>query len=100
MALFEDMFKGAGVSGLAIGIGAAILAPTLLPAIGRIARPAAKAVLKTGISLYRETAGELGQATRDLYQEAQAELATEGAPSEGESGEAPAQGRSSRSQRH
>jgi hypothetical protein len=78
MALFEDMFKGAGASGLVIGIGAALLAPVVLPALGRAIKPAAKAALKTGIKLYRDTTSEVGRMTNELYQEAQAELAEGG----------------------
>lgn len=72
MALFEDMFEGVGGTGLGI-IGAVILAPILLPVIGGVVRPAAKAVLKTGIGLYREAA----TAANDVYQEAASELATQ-----------------------
>ncbi len=77
MALFEDMFKGAGASGLAIGIGAALVAPVLLPALGRVVRPAAKVALKTGMALYRETSAGVGRAASELYHEVQAELTDE-----------------------
>jgi hypothetical protein len=44
MALLEDAFKGNPLTGLAIGIGALLLAPM----IGQVLRPAAKAVIKGG----------------------------------------------------
>jgi hypothetical protein len=75
MAMFEDMFKGSGVPGLAIGIGAAVLAPVVLPAIGRAMRPVAKAIIKTGISAYRETSSQLSSATSSIVEEARGELA-------------------------
>lgn len=74
MALLEDMFKGTTAAGLAVGIGAVVMAPTLLPTIGRVLRPAAKAVIKGGMLLYRETLAELGEAANDLVAEARAEL--------------------------
>src|SRR6478672_9236852 len=72
MALHDDMLKGLGGSGvgLATGIGALLLAPMILPAIGRVARPMARSVLQTGIVLYRE----IGHAAADLVEEARAEL--------------------------
>ncbi len=75
MALLEDMMKGSTATGVAVGLGALLLAPTLLPAIGRVLRPAAKAVIKGGIVVYRETVAEFGEVASDLFAEAQAELA-------------------------
>jgi len=74
MALFENMFKGGAGSGLVIGLGMALLAPVVLPAVARVARPIAKTVIKTGITLYRETLSEVGQIAGEIYSEAQAEL--------------------------
>jgi hypothetical protein len=74
MALFEDVFKGASLPGLAIGAGVVLLAPTLLPAIGRVARPAAKAIIRTGISLYREACTQVTQTVGPLVEEARQEM--------------------------
>ena len=49
MALIEDMFKGNLATGLAVGIGAVLLGPTVMHTVGRILRPAAKAVIKGGL---------------------------------------------------
>jgi hypothetical protein len=74
MALVEDLFKGSAVTGVAVGVGALLLAPTVLPAIGRVIRPAAKAVIKGGMVFYRETLAEVGEVAGDLFAEARAEL--------------------------
>ena len=43
MALFEDAFKG---SNLWVGIGLAVAAPIILPAVGAVARPLVKTAIK------------------------------------------------------
>lgn len=76
MAL-DDVFKNNVTTAVAVGVGAALLAPTLLPALGRVARPAAKAAIKGGILAYersRESIAELGEMAEDTYAEARAEL--------------------------
>ena len=77
MAILEDVFKGGTVAGLAVGVGALLLAPTVLPAVGRVVRPAVKAAIKGGMVFYRETLSELGEMASDLVAEARAELAQE-----------------------
>jgi hypothetical protein len=74
MALFEDMFKGNVMTGLAVGIGAVILGPTLLPMIGNVVRPAMKAVIKGGMYVYRETLADVGEVASDLFAEARADM--------------------------
>lgn len=77
MALLEDIAKGATTpTGLAIGIGTALLTPLLVPAASRALRPAAKAVLRTGITLYRSTVEPISDAVSGLVTEAQLELAS------------------------
>ena len=80
MALIDDFLtKKNGVS-LVIGVGAAILAPVVIPAVIRIARPAIKAAVKSGIIAYergREAAAELSEAAEDLVAEAKAEVIEE-----------------------
>lgn len=78
MAILEDMFKGNVTTGLAIGIGALIVAPALLPAVGRVIRPAAKAAIKGGMIAYRQTVGEIGEVAGDIIAEVRAELEEEG----------------------
>jgi len=74
----EDMFKGGNlVAGLAIGLGTAILAPVIAPAVSGLLRPAAKAVIKGGIVAYdwgRQAAAQVGEAASDMAAEARAEV--------------------------
>ncbi|MGD0885558.1 MAG: DUF5132 domain-containing protein [Thermodesulfovibrionales bacterium] len=93
MGLFD--LKGNVLTGLAIGIGAAVLAPAVLPVIASVAKPAAKAAIKGGILLFekgREAIAEAGEVVEDLVAEVKSELseAQESAPataaSEGEPG--------------
>jgi hypothetical protein len=74
MALIEDIFKANLATGLVVGVGAAIFAPTAFQTAGRILRPAIKAVIKGGIVFYRETLSEIGEMASDIVAEARAEL--------------------------
>jgi len=74
MALMEEMFKGNLATGLVVGLGAVLLGPAIFQAMGRVLRPAAKAVVKTGLVFYRETLSEIGEMAGDLVAEAKAEL--------------------------
>ena len=77
MALLEDVFKGNFVTGLAVGIGAAVLGPVLVPALGGALRPVAKGVIKAGLMAYdkgREAAASLSEMTEDLAAEVRSEM--------------------------
>jgi Protein of unknown function (DUF5132) len=79
MALFDDVLKGNVVTGLAIGIGAAVLAPVVIPVAAQILKPLAKAAIKGGIVLYekgKETFAEMGEVAEDIIAEAKAEMAS------------------------
>jgi hypothetical protein len=88
MALLEDMFKGSSiVTGLAIGIGAAVLAPAVVPVL----RPLAKSLLKAGLIAYdqgRVALAELNERTGDILAEARSELAETARSAEQEAGRA------------
>jgi hypothetical protein len=73
MALFEDIFKG-NVGTVVLAGAAVLLAPTVLPAVGRVLRPLVKEALKTGITLYEQTRDTVSEATGDLVAEARYEL--------------------------
>jgi Protein of unknown function (DUF5132) len=74
MALIEDMFKGGNIlTGLAIGVGAAVVVPIVTPML----RPIAKSALKAGIAAYdqgRAALSELSETTGDLVAEARQEM--------------------------
>ncbi len=75
MALFNNGWKlGTGV---AVGLGAIVLAPTILPILGAVAKPFVKAGIKSGMILYgrsREMIAEAAEVIEDLAAEAKAEL--------------------------
>jgi hypothetical protein len=80
MGLWDDLVKGNVVTGLAIGIGVAVLAPVVIPIVASAAKPLTKAAIKGGLALYesgRETLADVGEVLEDLVAEAQAELAEE-----------------------
>jgi len=78
MGLFDNGLKGNIFSGLAIGIGAAVLAPTILPILVGAAKPLLKAAIKGGIVLYdrgKESFAEVGEVVEDLVAEVKADIA-------------------------
>lgn len=77
MGLFEDMSKSWLSSGI-LAVGAVIMAPTLIPAVGSALRPLAKALVKSGITVYdsaKELIAEAGEEMNDMVAEARAEMA-------------------------
>ena len=79
MALLEDLFKINPITGLVVSIGVVLLGPIVLPVVGQILRPAAKAAIKGGMVL-RDEVLEIGEAASDLFTEGHAELMPETAP--------------------
>lgn len=90
MALIEDLFKGGNVvTGLALGVGAIVLGPVVVPVIGAVVRPAAKAVIKAGLYAYdrgAEVIGEIGVQTGGVIAEARGEMEQHGGAGEERSG--------------
>lgn len=79
------IFSSDTAKGIAIGLGAALLAPLALAAAG-VGRPAARAAVKAGLLMLekgRETAAELAEIAEDLLAEAQAEIEAERAAAAG-----------------
>ncbi len=75
MAFFEDALGG-WTGGLVLGVGTALLGPSILPAAGAIVRPLAKAVIKGGYLVadgVRTLAAEVSEQTEDLIAEARAD---------------------------
>lgn len=66
--------------GWVVGIGAIVLAPIVAPIVVKAGKPLAKAAIKRGLRLYKQSKGaiaEAGEVFEDLVAEAQAELADE-----------------------
>ena len=82
MAFLEDtvgaVFEGGAATGVAIGAGALLLLPGLLPTIGRMVRPLAVAAIKTGMSVYNEASATVREMSEDIMAEARAELEADG----------------------
>jgi hypothetical protein len=73
-------YRNGLVTGLALSLGAMLLAPVLRPAVTRWGRPATKAVLKGGlvaVAAGRERVAEASETLSDMLAEAQFELAAE-----------------------
>ena len=67
-------------AGLAVGVGALVILPAVLPAVGKILRPIVVASIKGGIVLAEKATqlfAEAKETMEDIPAEAQAELAGE-----------------------
>jgi hypothetical protein len=79
MGLFDDLPKGP-ISTILLGVGVAMVAPTILPSLAAGLRPLAKSLVKGGVTLYdaaKEGVAEAGEQLNDLIAESRAELAQE-----------------------
>lgn len=80
MIKVDDFFKNGTPLGIAIGIGATVLATAVipvLPTLARAARPTARAAIKSGLLLAergREFIAEASEEFEDILAEARAEL--------------------------
>ncbi|GAB4261272.1 MAG: hypothetical protein Kow0065_11780 [Methylomicrobium sp.] len=83
MIKIDDFIKTGTPLGIAIGVGATVLAAAtlpVLPALARAARPGARAAIKTGIMLVergREMMAEASEEIEDIVAEARADLRRE-----------------------
>jgi hypothetical protein len=76
MGFLEDVTKGGWTTAL-VGVGVALLAPSVLPAVGAALRPLTKALVKGGVMAYdaaKESLAEAGEQVNDLIAEARAEI--------------------------
>lgn len=76
MAIFEDLTKGPVP--LLLGLGVAMAAPNIFPALGSGLRPLAKALVKGGLTIYdaaKEGVAEAGEQLSDLIAETRSEMA-------------------------
>jgi hypothetical protein len=65
-------------TGIALGVGAVLLAPVVVPVIASVVKPVLKAVIKGGLVAYqgaKVTLAETREALEDLAAEAKAEIA-------------------------
>jgi hypothetical protein len=72
----RNMYHDQPLKTIVLGIGAVIIAPTVLTLL----KPVAKATIKTGVILYqktKETLAETGEQLGDLVAEAKAEVLAE-----------------------
>jgi hypothetical protein len=79
----QDVFKNNAATSIAVGVAAVLIAPLVLPAVAAVARPLAKAVIKSGLIFYekgRETFAELNEMFEDIVAEARAEVEQAHAP--------------------
>ncbi|MBS3908501.1 MAG: DUF5132 domain-containing protein [Actinobacteria bacterium] len=77
MSILENALKGNTATGIAIGLGAAILVSAAAPIVAGVVKPVAKAAIKSGIILYgrsKEAYAEAREVTEDLVAEARSEL--------------------------
>jgi len=80
MPKLDDLLKNGTALGIALGVGATVLAAAIipnLPAVARAARPAARQAVKTGILWLekgREWVAEASEEFEDIVAEARAEL--------------------------
>lgn len=75
MALLDDVLK-VGAPAILVGVGAVLVAPLVLPAVGSVARPLAKGAVKGYLTLAdsaKEMFAEAGEQWSDLVAEARAE---------------------------
>ncbi|HUL11211.1 MAG TPA: DUF5132 domain-containing protein [Methylococcaceae bacterium] len=80
MPSIEDIIKSDVSKGVALGIGAALVAVAAIPVIVQASRPVARIAIKSGILLFekgREAVAEAGETFEDLVAEVKAELAQE-----------------------
>ncbi|MDN5940697.1 MAG: DUF5132 domain-containing protein [Nitrospira sp.] len=75
MSILEDVLKGSWGTAL-VGVGIALVAPTVLPAVGAAIRPLLKEAIKGGLLLYdtvKESVAEAGEQVNDMVAEVRAE---------------------------
>jgi hypothetical protein len=72
--------SGISVGSIAVGAGVVLLAPVVIPVIGSIFKPMAKAVIKGGLLAYegtKVTIAETKETLEDIAAEAKSEISQE-----------------------
>lgn len=73
-----DLLKNNVAAGVGLAVAAAVLAPILLPPVGRAGRPLAKSLVRGAMQLYdkgREVVAVAGESMQDIMAEIRAENA-------------------------
>jgi hypothetical protein len=73
----ESVVEGGAVTGAAIGVGAVLLIPGLLPALGLAMRAITVGAIKIGMVAYEQAVATVQETTGDLVAEARAQLEAE-----------------------
>jgi Protein of unknown function (DUF5132) len=76
---FLDLKNGFSLGNIAMGAAVVLLAPMVIPIVGGIVRPFAKAAVKGGLIMYhkgREMVAEAQETVEDLAAEAKAEMSS------------------------
>jgi Protein of unknown function (DUF5132) len=79
------------VKGLALGLGAGLLAPMVFPTMGQIVRPTVNAAIRAGVVAWergREKLAEMGEYVEDMAAEARTQHLTMAPPPSAEPHEA------------
>ncbi len=82
-----DLFKNNVVAGVGLAFAATVLAPVLMPAMGRIGRPLAKSLVRGAMLMVdkgREVIAVAGESVEDIMAEVRAESAMTAASSQGQ----------------
>ncbi|WP_447983491.1 DUF5132 domain-containing protein [Nitrospira sp. Nam74] len=101
MSLFEDLPKSWFSSSI-VAVGAILMAPTVIPALGSALRPLAKVLVKNGITVYdsaKELIAEAGEELNDMVAEARAEMEQESQLETSRATETPTSGRAEEASR-
>lgn len=90
MALFGNGFRlGGTMTTMAIGAGAVLLAPVLLPMVAGVLRPVAKAAIKGGILAFENAKVAVAE-TRETFEDIAAEARAEVSSTQKETRKSPA----------
>lgn len=92
MAGVNDLFRQGPLTTAAIGVGIFMLAPVVLPIVGRLGKPLVKEFIKQGYLIYertREGLAEVAELAEDAVAEARVQLELEALARSGAQAETP-----------
>jgi hypothetical protein len=92
----DDLLKRGPLTTIAIGVGLVVLAPVVLPVVGRVSKPLVKELIKQGYLIYektREGLAEVSELAEDAIAEARMQLELEALAGTSEASASDAAGR-------